>query len=91
MGDEAAPGDGARQRIGVGEVAESQFGVQALDVAAVAAAGPDQQPQPMPARRQGARDCGPDETRRARDQRWPRLSHAGLPAACRRAGRAVRS
>ena len=63
----AAAGGGARQRGGVGQVAQRQFGIEAGQVAPVAG-GPHQQAQPVPARRQHPRHRGADEAGRAGQQ-----------------------
>lgn len=60
MGHEPAPGDGAGKARGVGEVALGELGIDARQVAPVAAR-PHQQPQPLAAGREGPRDGGPDE------------------------------
>ena len=73
----AAAGGGARQRRGIGEVAQRQFRIDAGQVAPVAGR-PDQQAQPMPARRQHPRDRGTDEAGRTGQQCRAIRCHAAI-------------
>ena len=76
----AAAGGRARQRGGIGEVAQRQFRIDAGQVAPVAGR-PDQQAQPMPTRRQHPRDRGTDEAGRTGQQcRAIRCHAAVLPS-----------
>ncbi len=68
-----ASGGRAAQRVGIGQVAGHDLGVQAGEVAPVAG-GPRQQAQFVAARRQGARDGGADEAGRTGDQCGHRYS-----------------
>ena len=72
--DIAAPGGGAGERGGIGQVAGHDLGVEPVQVAPVAG-GPRQQPQRVAAARQGARDGGADEAGGAGDQG----GHASVP------------
>jgi hypothetical protein len=60
MGHEPAAGDGAGQAGRVGQVALGEFGIQARQIAPVAAR-PYQQPQAVAAGREGPRNGGADE------------------------------
>jgi putative membrane protein len=60
MGHYSAPRDGAGEAGGVGQVALGKLGIEARQIAPVAA-WPHQQPQPVAAPRQAPRDGGADE------------------------------